>query len=255
MKRARVAVYGNVHEAVEHDGSLLLDDGRQVEKTSVVWLPPIEAQTIFVLGLNYQDHASEIAVKRPSEPLVFLKGPNALIGHDAQTKRPTGIENMHYECELAVIIARGGRDIKKEEAYTYVKGYSVANDYTVRDYLENYYRPNLRVKNRDTLTPIGPWLVPSQWVENPMDLTLKTYVNGKLKQNGTTNDMIFDIPSLISYLSSFMTLNENDVILTGTPKGTVPVYDGDEIVTEIEGIGALKNTIVGESTFHQQTFF
>lgn len=88
-----------------------------------------------------------------------------------------------------------------------------------------------------------------------MDLTLKTYVNGKLKQNGTTNDMIFDIPSLISYLSSFMTLNENDVILTGTPKGTVPVYDGDEIVTEIEGIGALKNTIVGESTFHQQTFF
>lgn len=251
MRRARVAVYGANHEAMEQDGSLMLDDGRIVEKDAVVWLPPIEAQTIFVLGLNYQDHASEIAVKRPSEPLVFLKGSNTLIGHDGQTKRPESIENMHYECELAVVIGRGGRDIKKEEAYTYVKGYTVANDYTIRDYLENYYRPNLRVKNRDTLTPIGPWFVPAEMVADPMNLALKTYVNGKLKQDGTTNDMIFDIPSLISYLSSFMTLNKNDVILTGTPKGTVPVYEGDEIITEIEGIGALKSTIVGERVFHQ----
>lgn len=251
MRQARVAVYGAIHDATEKDdSSLLLDDGRIVAKDAVVWLPPIEAQTIFVLGLNYQDHASEIAVKRPSEPLVFLKGPNALIGHDGQTKRPSGIENMHYECELGVIVGRSGRHIKKKEAYTYVGGYTVANDYTVRDYLENYYRPNLRVKNRDTLTPIGPWFVPANRVPNPMNLALKTYVNGKLEQDGTTNDMLFDIPSLITYLSSFMTLNKGDVILTGTPKGTVPVYEGDEIITEIEGIGALKSTIVGEGVFH-----
>jgi len=248
VKRARVAVYGAIHDATEEDDQLLLDDGRLVGKNDVVWLPPIEAQTIFVLGLNYQDHASEIAVDRPSEPLVFLKGPNALIGHNGQTKRPPGIENMHYECELAVIISRSGRNIKTDDAYAYVAGYTVANDYTIRDYLENYYRPNLRVKNRDTLTPIGPWFVPAGMVPDPMQLALKTYVNGKLEQNGSTKDMVFDIPSLIAYLSSFMTLNKGDVILTGTPKGTIPVYEGDEIVTEIEGIGALKSTIVAEGS-------
>ncbi|HLQ70476.1 MAG TPA: fumarylacetoacetate hydrolase family protein, partial [Bacillota bacterium] len=249
---ARVAAYGVIHDATEKDGGLLLDDGRWVKKNDVVWLPPIEPQTIFVLGLNYQDHVSEIAVNRPDEPLVFLKGPNALIGHDGQTKRPEGIVNMHYECELAVIIGRNGRNIKKEEAYTYVGGYTVANDYTIRDYLENYYRPNLRVKNRDTLTPIGPWFVPADMVSDPMQLVLKTYVNGKLEQNGSTRDMIFDIPSLIAYLSSFMTLNKNDIVLTGTPKGTIPVYEGDEILTEIEGIGSLKSTIVGEKAFKQR---
>lgn len=251
MRHARVAVYGAIHNATEKGDSLLLDDGRIVEKNAVVWLPPLEAQTIFVLGLNYQDHASEIAVKRPSEPLVFLKGTNALIGHDGQTKRPMDVENMHYECELAVIISRSGRDVKMEDAYDYVAGYTVANDYTIRDYLENYYRPNLRVKNRDTLTPIGPWFVPADMVADPMQLALKTYVNGKLEQDGSTRDMVFDIPSLIAYLSSFMTLNKGDVILTGTPKGTVSVYEGDEIITEIEGIGSLKSTIVGEKEFHR----
>ncbi|WP_257347409.1 fumarylacetoacetate hydrolase family protein [Pseudalkalibacillus decolorationis] len=249
MKRARVACGGSVHGAIEVNGHLKLNDGRIVKEDEVIWLPPVEPRTVFALGLNYADHASELAFKAPEEPLIFLKGPNTFVGHRAQTRRPADVSYMHYECELAVVIGRPARKVKREEAYEYVAGYTVANDYAIRDYLENYYRPNLRVKNRDTCTPIGPWLVDSKDVGDPMNLSLRTYVNGKLTQEGTTQDMIFDIPALIEYLSSFMTLNEGDLILTGTPKGTVDTAVGDEVVTEIEGIGRLVNTIVGDEAF------
>lgn len=249
MKRARVAYSGGIHEAVEVEGRLKLADGRLVDEHEVVWLPPVEPRTIFALGLNYADHAKELAFKAPTEPLVFLKGPNTLVGHRAQTRRPADAAYMHYECELAVMIGRTARNVKREDAYQYVAGYTIANDYAIRDYLENYYRPNLRVKNRDTCTPIGPWLVDAKDIENPMNLGLKTYVNGELTQEGTTADMIFDVPALIEYLSSFMTLNKGDMILTGTPNGTVDTKVGDEIITEIEEIGRLVNTIVGDELF------
>ncbi|MFD2044878.1 fumarylacetoacetate hydrolase family protein [Ornithinibacillus salinisoli] len=251
MKHARIACYGGIHEVFDLDGKLHLRDGRIVQSNEVVWLPPIEAGTIFALGLNYADHASEISFKAPDEPLVFIKGPNTLIGHEGQTRRPAGVGMMHYECELAVVIGKTARHVSQADAYEYVSGYTIANDYAIRDYLENYYRPNLAVKNRDTLTPIGPYVVDKEDIPNPMNLYLRTYVNGDLKQEGSTKDMVFDIAYLISYLSSFMTLQENDVILTGTPKGTVNVTEGDEVITEIEGIGSLKNTIVGDHVFQR----
>lgn len=249
MKHARVAYLGAIHDAIEKDGLLKLDDGRIVAEHEVVWLPPVPPRTVFAMGLNYADHAKELAFKPPSEPLVFLKGPNTLIGHRAHTRRPSEATYMHYECELAVVIGRSGRKIRREDAYDYVWGYTIANDYAIRDYLENYYRPNLRVKNRDTCTPIGPWLVDAEDIGNPMNLTLRTYVNGKMTQEGNTRDMIFDIPALIEYLSSFMTLNRGDIILTGTPEGLVDTGVGDEVAAEIEGIGRLVNTIVGDDSF------
>ncbi|KEF37520.1 5-carboxy-2-oxohept-3-enedioate decarboxylase HpaG2 subunit [Schinkia azotoformans MEV2011] len=245
MKKARVAFSGAIHEAVEIEGRLKLDDGRIVEEQEVVWLPPVEPRTVFALGLNYADHAAELAFKAPTEPLVFLKGPNTFIGHLGQTFRPSEVANMHYECELAVVIGKQARNVKQEDAYDYVAGYTVANDYAIRDYLENYYRPNLRVKNRDTCTPLGPWLVDACDIEDPMNLSFRTYVNGKITQEGNTKDMIFSIPTLIEYLSSFMTLDKGDIILTGTPVGVVNVEVGDEVVTEIDNIGRLVNTIVG----------
>lgn len=247
MKRARVCYGGLIQDATEVDGKVKLNDGRIVEETNVVWLPPIELGTVFALGLNYADHAKELSFQAPKEPLVFLKGPNTFIGHRGHTVRPKDVTFMHYECELAVVIGKTGKNIKKENAYDYVKGYTIANDYAIRDYLENYYRPNLRVKNRDTCTPIGPWFVDKADIEDPMNLTLRTYINGEIKQEGTTADMVFSIPELIEYLSSFMTLNENDVILTGTPKGSVDTKVGDEVITEIEGIGRLINTVVDEN--------
>jgi 5-oxopent-3-ene-1,2,5-tricarboxylate decarboxylase / 2-hydroxyhepta-2,4-diene-1,7-dioate isomerase len=250
MKHARVACFGAVHDARPGgEGRLQLSDGRTVDEDAVVWLPPVAPRTVFALGLNYADHAKELAFKAPSEPLVFLKSPNTIVGHRAQTRRPADATYMHYECELVVVIGRAARNVKRAAAFDHVAGYTVANDYAIRDYLENYYRPNLRVKSRDGCTPVGPWLVDAADVADPMQLNLRTLVNGRVTQQGNTRDMIFDVATLIEYLSGFMTLSPGDMILTGTPEGLADVKPGDEVVTEIEGIGRLVNTIVGDDAF------
>lgn len=248
MKHARIAYAGAIHDATERDGRLLLADGRLVAFDDVVWLPPLKPtprpRTILALGLNYADHAKELEFKAPEEPLVFVKGDGAtLIGHRGYTRRPADVQYMHYECELAVIVGKTAKNVKRADAYDFIGGYTVANDYAIRDYLENWYRPNLRVKNRDTCTPLGPWRVDAADVPNPMALKLQTTVNGKVTQSGNTKDMIFDVPFLIEYFSAFMTLQPGDLILTGTPDGVVDCRPGDVVVTEIEGIGALVNTI------------
>jgi 5-oxopent-3-ene-1,2,5-tricarboxylate decarboxylase / 2-hydroxyhepta-2,4-diene-1,7-dioate isomerase len=247
MRHARIVYEGVAQNATERDGQLRLDDARLVAFDAVTWLPPLadtrQPRTILALGLNYADHAKELAFKAPEEPLVFLKSPGALTGHRRKTRRPAGVEFMHYECELTVVIGREAKHVKRDDAYDFIEGYTVANDYAVRDYLENWYRPNLRVKNRDGATPLGPWLVEAGDIANPMALALTTTVNGKVTQSGSTKDMIFDVPFLIEYFSSFMTLRPGDLILTGTPDGVVDCRPGDVVVTEIEGIGALMNTI------------
>ncbi|WP_020394046.1 fumarylacetoacetate hydrolase family protein [Thiolinea disciformis] len=252
MKYGRIVWNASIHTVTEKEGQVQLPDGRLVNESEVMWLPPVEPQTVFALGLNYADHAAELSFKAPEKPLIFLKGANTFVGHRALTRRPADATFMHYECELAVVIGRKGKHIKSEDAYHYVQGYTVANDYAIRDYLENYYRPNLRVKNRDACTPLGPWLVEAQDIPNPMDLKLASFVNGQQTQSGTTRDMIFDIPYLIAYLSEFMTLNVGDIILTGTPEGLADVKVGDEVVTEIEKIGRLVNTIVDDVTWFGQ---
>ena len=249
MKRGRIAFNGAVHQVTEDRGQIRLADGRIVAEGAFQWLPPVEVGTVFALGLNYADHAKELAFKAPETPLVFLKGPNTITGHQARTRRPFDATYMHYECELAVVIGKAGRNVAKADAMDIVAGYTVANDYAIRDYLENYYRPNLRVKNRDACTPLGPWLVDRDDVADPMRLALTTRVNGITTQQGTTADMIFDIPTLIEYLSSFMTLNPGDVILTGTPEGLADVKAGDVVETEVENICCLVNTIVDDQTW------
>lgn len=247
MKHARILVDGIAKDAVERDGQLLLTDGRRLAFDSVQWLPPLaptpRPRTILALGLNYADHAKELEFKAPEEPLVFVKGESTLIGHRQLTVRPSDVKFMHYECELAIVVGKTAKKVARDDAYDFIGGYTVANDYAIRDYLENWYRPNLRVKNRDTCTPIGPWLVDAADVPDPMALALSTTVNGKLTQSGNTRDMIFDAPFLIEYFSAFMTLQPGDLILTGTPDGVVDCRPGDVIVTEIERVGALVNTI------------
>jgi 5-oxopent-3-ene-1,2,5-tricarboxylate decarboxylase/2-hydroxyhepta-2,4-diene-1,7-dioate isomerase len=235
------------HAATAEDGELRLEDGTRVAEEELTWLPPVEPRTIFAIGLNYAKHAQEIKSATGQEPLVFLKGPNALAGHRSSTSRPADAKFMHYECELAVVIGRAARRVSAEAALGHVAGYTVANDYAVRDYLENYYRPNLRVKNRDGATLLGPYLVDASDVGDPGNLELKTTVNGQVTQRGNTRDMIMSVGRLIEYLSSFMTLDAGDVILTGTPEGVVNVNPGDEIATEIEGIGRLVGFITGDT--------
>ena len=253
MKTARVAYAGAIHTAFEHSVGLRLADGRVLAEDRVVWLAPVEVGSIIALGLNYADHAKELAqeltVSAKDEPLVFLKGPGAVIGHRGQTRRPADVSFMHYECELAAVIGLTARRVQAANAMQHVAGYTVCNDYAFRDYLENWYRPNLRVKNRDAATVLGPWFVDAADVPDPHALVLNTYVNGQRTQHGSTRDFVNNIPSLIEYLSAFMTLHPGDVILTGTPDGVVNVNVGDEVVTEIEGIGRLCNTIVGDDVF------
>ena len=251
MKRARVAFAGALHEATPGaaPGTLRLADGRVVSEQEVVWLAPFEVGTIVALGLNYADHAKELAFAAQDEPLVFLKGPGSVVGHRGRTRRPADATFMHYECELAVVIGKPARKASRAEAMSHVAGYTVANDYAIRDYLENWYRPNLRVKNRDGGTVLGPWLVDAADIGAPPQLELRTFVSGRLTQQGHTRDLIFNVPFLIEYLSAFMTLSPGDVILTGTPEGVVDVAVGDEVVCEIEGIGRLVNTIAGDAEF------
>ncbi|MDB5829634.1 MAG: 2-hydroxyhepta-2,4-diene,7-dioate isomerase [Variovorax sp.] len=247
MKHARVLFEGKVQDGTERDGQLLLADGRLVDPADATWLPPFaptaRPRTILALGLNYADHAKELEFKAPEEPLVFVKGQSSLIGHCQRTVRPSGVKFMHYECELVIVIGRTARNVRRDDAYDFIGGYTVANDYAIRDYLENWYRPNLRVKNRDTCTPIGPWLVDAKDVPDPMRLPLRTKVNGRITQSGNTRDMIFDAPFLIEYFSRFMTLEPGDLILTGTPDGVVDCQPGDEVITEIDGVGSLVNHI------------
>ncbi len=255
MKRARVAFDGAIHWATPGpDGEgLVLADGRRIGPAVMMWLPPIDrGTTIIALGLNYADHSAELGFKAPAEPLVFLKSFNALIGHDGSSVCPADTRQMHPECELAVVIGRVARCVPKAEALAYVGWYTIANDYVVREYLENYYRPNLRAKNRDGLTPLGPWLVDAQDLGNPQSLRLTTRVNGQVVQQGSTSDMVFDIPLLIEFLSAFMTLMPGDVILTGTPHGVAFVKPGDEVETEIEGIGILRNRVRSDAVARRE---
>jgi 5-oxopent-3-ene-1,2,5-tricarboxylate decarboxylase/2-hydroxyhepta-2,4-diene-1,7-dioate isomerase len=249
MKHARIAFAGSIHHATPaSDGHLLLDDGRVVHEDVVTWLPPVVPGIILALGLNYIDHAKELKFEAPKEPLAFPKAGASLVGHCGQTRRPAGVTFMHYECELAVVIGKTARSVSRQRAHEFIGGYTVANDYAVRDYLENYYRPNFRAKSRDEATPLGPWLVDAADIADPMNLRLTTTVNGQTTQQGNTKDMVFDIASLIEHFTGFMTLQPGDLILTGTPEGLADVKPGDEVVTEIEHVGRLSNTIVEDWT-------
>lgn len=247
MRRARICHAGRPQWAlVSGDGTaLMLGDGELVSADTAIWLPPVTpGATIFALGLNFADHNAELGFKTKEPPLIFLKGPNTLVGHEGTTPRPDDANQMHPECELAVIIGKPARRVTTADALAHVAGYTVACDYAIREYLENYHRPNLRVKNRDATTPLGPWIVDAADVPDPQALHMTTRVNGALVQDGTTADMVLDVAGLIAYLSETMTLLPGDMILTGTPQGLHFVDPGDEVVCEIGGIGRLVNHVV-----------
>lgn len=249
MKHARVLVNDEILNVTVNDNNeAVTASGDVLANGSFKWMPPCEGK-MFVLAINYADHAAELSFKAPDEPLVFLKNANTLIGHEQNTYRPDNVDYMHYECELVVVIGKEAKNVSKEDAMQYVGGYTVGNDYAIRDYLENYYRPNLRVKSRDTCTPIGPYIIDAEQIQDPHNLTLRTYINGELKQEGNTKDLVFDIPHLISYLSEIMTLSPGDMIFTGTPEGLADVKPGDVITTEVEGVGTLTNTIISETDY------
>ena len=244
--QARVALNPGDRVRVLADGFPPLENPTIVDSETAAVAHPQRHGTLFALGLNYADHASELEFKPPEEPLVFIKAPNTVTGDGQTSVRPNNVEYMHYEAELVVVIGKTARKVSEAQAMDYVAGYTVCNDYAIRDYLENYYRPNLRVKSRDGLTPIGPQIVDKSAIADPHNLTLRTWINGELRQQGSTADLIFSIPFLIAWWSEFMTLQPGDMIATGTPKGLSDVVPDDEVVVEVEGVGRLVNRIVSE---------
>jgi 5-oxopent-3-ene-1,2,5-tricarboxylate decarboxylase/2-hydroxyhepta-2,4-diene-1,7-dioate isomerase len=250
VKRARIYHRGREvwAEVVDCDTALRMPGGITIPVSEAQWLPPVQrGAAVYALGLNFADHNKELGFAPKQEtPLVFMKGDNCFVGHEGDSPRPADGNQMHAENELVAVIGRPARNVGADEALAYVSGYTVANDYAIREFLENYYRPNARVKNRDATTPIGPFVVDAADIADPQALVLSTKVNGVEVQHGSTADMILDIAGLIEYLSGFMTLLPGDMILTGTPHGVHFVAAGDEVVCEIEGVGRLVNKVVAD---------
>lgn len=244
LKLARWAANGQIHSGEFKDNLLISKDGSEHDPDSVVWLPPNEPKKVIGVALNFADHAKELNLAKPDLPAIFLKPHTSLIGHKANVLMPPKSEYMHYEVELIAIIDRTCRNVKAVEALDYVAGYTIGNDVTIRDHIGPYFRPPLIGKGWDTFGPVGPWIVTADDFGSPHNLDLKTYVNGELRQNGTTKDLIYSIEEMIEYCSMIMTLEAGDQIWTGTPAGLSHVYPGDTMRLEISGIGALENKVV-----------
>ncbi|HVK85715.1 MAG TPA: fumarylacetoacetate hydrolase family protein [Kofleriaceae bacterium] len=195
---------------------------------------------IIGIGQNYRAHALEMGKGIPEEPLMFLKPRSAMIASGAPIERPAGFERVDFEGELGVVIGRRAQRVSREQALDHVLGYTCVNDVTVRE-LQKQDGQWTRAKGFDTFCPIGPRIVPGL---DPSRLAIRTRVNGVVKQDSTTADLIFDVPTLISFASQYMTLEPGDVISTGTPAGVGPMVPGDVVEIEIEGIGVLRNPVV-----------
>lgn len=204
---------------------------------------------IICVGLNYRTHAAESGLQPPSSPMLFSKFNNSLAGHGDPVPIPPDTEQMDYEAELAVVIGRRCRGVAREEALDCVFGYCNANDISARD-LQFRTSQFLLGKTADGFAPIGPYLVTADEVADPNALGIRCYVNGELRQNANTRDMIFPVAELVAYISRYMTLEPGDLILTGTPEGVALgrpdkpwLRPGDQVTVEIDGLGQLTNTI------------
>ncbi len=213
-------------------------------------LPIARPSKIICLGRNYAAHAKELNHEVPKEPVLFAKAPSTLIPHEADIVIPHWLEGrVDHEAELAVVIGKTARSVNPAEAYAFVAGYTILNDVTARtmqkeDIARN--EPWFRSKSIDTFCPIGPFLVPTNEVPNPQELDIELTVNGQIRQQANTKDMIFPIPDLLAYISRFMTLNPGDIVATGTPEGVSPVQDGDVIEITVTGLGMLRNRVQKE---------
>lgn len=203
-------------------------------------LSPCQPGKIICVGLNYLDHAKELGLPIPPEPILFMKPPSAVIGPEEQIVLPQASRRVDYEAELAVVLGKTARNLKPDEALDYVLGYTCANDITARD-LQKKDGQWTRSKSFDTFLPLGPYIIINH---DPSDLEITLYLNGNRKQHSSSANLIFNIPQLIWFISSIMTLDPGDVILTGTPSGVGPLSSGDLVEVSIEGIGNLANRVI-----------
>ena len=226
-------------DIVGHPFGPITFSGERRPIASVRLLPPVLPSKVVAIGKNYAEHASEMGGDVPEQPLVFLKPSTSVVGSGDTIAYPPSSSRVDYEGELAVVIGRLCRDVPESRAMEVVFGYTCANDVTARDQQKTDGQWS-RAKGYDSFCPLGPWIETEVSAD---DLRVTTTLNGEVKQDGRTSQIVHKIPSLVTYITACMTLLPGDVILTGTPAGVGPMQVGDEVAVEIEGIGRLVNTV------------
>jgi 2-keto-4-pentenoate hydratase/2-oxohepta-3-ene-1,7-dioic acid hydratase in catechol pathway len=207
---------------------------------SVKFLAPCEPTKIIALGLNYRDHAQEMRMALPEEPLIFMKPSTSVIGPEEAIVCPPQSRRVDYEAELAVVIGHGAHRVSEAEAGNYILGYTCCNDVTARD-LQKKDGQFTRSKSFDTFAPLGPWI---ETALDPGNITVEAFVNNQRRQHSHTSDLIFGVATLVSFISHIMTLLPGDVISTGTPSGVGPLQPGDIVEIRLENIGSLINPVI-----------
>ncbi len=233
-----------IFSGVVRDKRVIVDRGLYCDTfmlSELEVLPPTQPSKIICVGLNYIDHAKELGMSIPENPLLFLKPPSAVTGHLGKIVYPDKTRHVEYEAELAVIIGKRCKNIRASDAGSVIMGYTCFNDVTARD-LQKKDTQWTRSKSFDTFAPVGPYIADAGL--DVGDLIIKTRVNGELRQESSTSNLIFDVPYLIEFISGIMTLECGDIIATGTPPGVGELFVGDEVEIEIENIGILKNFVV-----------
>ncbi|MBS0376870.1 MAG: fumarylacetoacetate hydrolase family protein [Proteobacteria bacterium] len=237
----RILLEGYPILAVREGDELRTRDGRSIGVREAQHLPPCRPSKIICVHLNYSSRVREFMTRLPPAPTYFHKPVSALNAHGGAIVRPPRCQYLNYEGEIAIVIGRTCRNVAPAEAGAYIAGYSIANDYGLHDFRDTDAGSMLRVKGADTLCPIGPGLTEG-W--DFRDKVLRTYVNGVLRQEGSTAEMEWDMHYLVADIARTITLEPGDVLLSGTPAGSRPVVPGDLVEVEVEGLGRLANRIV-----------
>jgi len=237
----RILLDGATVEVVRRGDLLVAGDGRQVGVRDAVHLPPTQPSKIIAVHLNYASRTREFMTRLPPAPTYFHKPVTALNAHGGAVVRPRGCRWLNYEGEIVVVIGRTCRNIAPHEAGDYIGGYTVGNDFGLHDFRDTDAGSMLRVKGSDTLAPVGPGLVTGWDYHSKM---LRTYVNGTVVQEGSTDEMEWDMHYLVADLARTITLSPGDLIFSGTPANSRPVQPGDVVEVEVEGLGRLLNTVV-----------
>src|SRR6478752_1935268 len=242
---AFVSIEGDPSEAVareiaEHPFGTKTFTGRSWPLADVRLLAPILASKVVCMGKNYAAHAAEMGGVAPEDPVIFIKPNTAIIGPNIPIQLPADANPVHHEGELAAVIGRPCKDVPAARAAENILGYTIANDVSARDQQRKDGQWT-RAKGHDTFCPVGPWIVTDL---DPSDLAIRTEVNGEVKQDSRTSNMIHDIGAIVEWISAVMTLLPGDLILTGTPEGVGPIENGDTVSITIEGIGTLTNPVV-----------
>jgi 5-oxopent-3-ene-1,2,5-tricarboxylate decarboxylase / 2-hydroxyhepta-2,4-diene-1,7-dioate isomerase len=218
----------------------------KLPRSSVLKAPLPRPGKIIALGLNYALHAKEGSLGIPKEPIIFMKPGSSVIGPGETVRLPREIGRMDHEVELAVVIGKTATGVRKRKAWDVVAGFTICNDVTARSLQKediNNRHPWFRSKSFDTFAPIGPWIVTKGEIRPPVHLAIECRVNGKIRQKANTRSLLFDIPTVIEFITRYITLEPGDIVSTGTPEGIGPIRHGDTMVCRIQNIGELRNPV------------